>query len=145
MALWHEVAGLHVDESASVLRYLKLATSYIAVLSSFTQVQRCPVATHAGRMPASLPPVSLLQPGRIEQQESLVIERKVLHGGGPIRLEKGICAHIHPLELIRQAPSDVGTDRLALLRLQRAAPLQHQRCQLGIVHTHVVRLPAFEE
>ena len=82
-------------------------------------------------MPASLPPASLLQPGRIEQQESLVIERKVFHGGGPIRLEKGIRAHVHPFELIRQAPLEVGTDRLALLRLQRAASLQHQRFQLG--------------
>ena len=27
-ALWHEVDGVHVDQSASVLRYLKLATSY---------------------------------------------------------------------------------------------------------------------
>src|SRR5712691_4954004 len=30
-ALWHAVAGVHVDESASVLRYLTLATSEVAL------------------------------------------------------------------------------------------------------------------
>jgi hypothetical protein len=29
-ALWDEVVGVYVDESASFLRYLKLATRYIA-------------------------------------------------------------------------------------------------------------------
>src|SRR5712691_4214472 len=32
-ALWNEVDGVHVDESTSVLWYLKLATSYLSVAS----------------------------------------------------------------------------------------------------------------
>src|SRR5262245_61324789 len=30
-ALWHEVDGLYVDQPARVLRYLKLATSYVSI------------------------------------------------------------------------------------------------------------------
>src|SRR5207237_2284741 len=83
-------------------------------------------------VPAYLSPSCLLlQPCRIEQQEGLVIERKVFHGGGPIRLEEGIRGHVHPFELIRQAALDVRTDRLGLLRLQRTAPLQHHRFALA--------------
>ena len=85
------------------------------------------------------------QPCRIEQQEGLIIERKILHCSSPIRLEKGIGCDVDPLELVGKAALDVGTDRHAPLWLQRATPLQHHRFQLGIVHAHVVRLPAFEE
>src|SRR5215813_12441738 len=96
-------------------------------------------------VPSCPPPGLLRQPCRIEEQESLIIERKVVYCGGPIRLEKGIGRDVNPLELIGQAALDVGTDRLALRWLQRAAPLQHQRFQVGIVHAHIVRLPTFEE
>ena len=34
-ALWHEVVGVYVDQPASVLRCLKLATSYCVALPSF--------------------------------------------------------------------------------------------------------------
>src|SRR2546428_624360 len=59
--------------------------------------------------------LSLVQPGRFQEQVCPVVECVVFHIVA-VRLVKGITGGVHPVELISDQALHVGTDGLALLR-----------------------------